>query len=96
MRAKRQKARWYAIAVEGYPAPGTACWVVAKDEKGGYRALFLAVHEPEAAGQWTNGDCWEDYEDEVTHWWPVTRPKLPRELRGGKWVAAHVGVETNV
>ena len=35
---------------------------------------FPAMYYKKAAGLWTNGDTWEDFNKEVTHWMPIPEP----------------------
>lgn len=35
---------------------------------------FPAMHAACAAGGWTNGDCWEDFDHEVAEWHLIPFP----------------------
>jgi hypothetical protein len=36
---------------------------------------FPAMYSPRAAGGWTNGDCWEDFDREVIEWRLIPLPE---------------------
>ncbi len=38
------------------------------------RRWFPAMYDPNCAGGWTNGDCWEDYSREIDRWVPLPDP----------------------
>jgi hypothetical protein len=62
---------WIRVT-ERLPVPGSWCWVTNGN------VAWISFHEKNAAGGWTNGDCWEDFDREVTAWFPVgDHPPLP-------------------
>jgi hypothetical protein len=38
---------------------------------------FPAIYSPGAAGGWTNGDTWEDFDREVIEWRLIPLPPIP-------------------
>ena len=63
--AKRDK--WISV-FDRLPEEWKWCWVT----DGG--KPFPAMYYKKAAGLWTNGDTWEDFNKEVTHWMPIPEP----------------------
>ena len=61
--------RWIPVS-ERLPEDGTWCWV----DWDGPGKPFPAMRDSRSAGGWTNTDCWEDFDREVTHWMPLPEP----------------------
>ena len=60
---------WIPVT-ERLPDDGTWCWV----DWDGPGNPFPALRDIGAAGGWTNHDTWEDFDNEVTRWSPLTAP----------------------
>lgn len=57
--------------------PNTWYWVKGMSDED----WFPAMHDPKAAGGWTNTDTWEDVEGEITEWQEIRSPcKSNKEL----------------
>ena len=60
---------WIPVS-ERLPEDGTWCWV----DWDGPGEPFPAMRCSRSAGGWTNTDCWEDFDREVTRWVPLPAP----------------------
>ena len=60
---------WILVS-DRVPEDGTWCWV----NWNGPGDPFPAMRDSGASGGWTNGDTWEDFNGEVTHWMPLPAP----------------------
>jgi hypothetical protein len=66
---EEQVPHWVAVS-ERLPESGKWCWV----DAGGNQ--FPAFYDTKAAGGWTNGDTWEDFDKSVTHWAQLPEPPV--------------------
>lgn len=63
------ETKW--ISVDDYlPEDGKWCYV----DWDGPGKPFPAMRDTRSAGGWTNTDCWEDFDREVTRWFPLPPP----------------------
>jgi hypothetical protein len=69
-------AEW-CKAGDPLPPDGTWCWVIVPQQDQ-FIACFPACRNQRLAGGWTNGDTWEDFYNQVTHWQVISEPELPK------------------
>jgi hypothetical protein len=55
---------------EHLPPDGTWCWVTDGNE------VWMAVRDDGASYDWSNGDTWADWDNEVVAWIPLEKPEL--------------------
>ena len=60
------------------PVEGDAYWLFVRQKplKDGTTKEYwlIGFRDSHAAGGWTNGDCWEDFRDEVVRWVHIPGP----------------------
>ena len=69
---------WISVKNKQHPKRDVWCWVlIIPNHINNYSRKTISPAYWD--GTWTNGDCWEDYDNEVTHWQVIPKPKFPKK-----------------